>query len=502
MAIADIRRRLAELDEQIIKQNMVLRGLEQQRTAVQRELYATATYPVLTLPNEIIAEIFIQCLPVTDDLRDDPVCEMTEELQTNAPILLMGVCRTWRDIVLTTPMLWSTLHIRFNYLPYRLAENPGIIETFIDRWLGCAADCPLSIVFRVWRQWDNDWAECGPFPPSRMRAVIHRYAQRVYYLELDMTERDIRQLGLDSVAFPVLQRATLGYHQGPEPDPHPAQVFGNAPRFHDLHLLFHGTVTLANFSFPCLQLTKFVGEINNMDLFTLAPNLAEVTCYFEDISPPAFMITHLRLGSITLVESWAEVSPDDIFQYITLPSLRSIDVSRVEPTAYASLEPFLKRSTPSLTTLSIEATDSDSGFAEWLGCVVCVGETLENLELVSPSARALSSIFNWRPAYTKKPISSLPNLRTLTLLNPPGNLEYLDLVNFLYRRSGKLRSFRLLWDTSPFMDMEVLAEPGVTRRYESITSHLAQIANAGTDIYIGTVHTNYAQIDRTGTATE
>ncbi|KAJ6561438.1 hypothetical protein DFH09DRAFT_864274, partial [Mycena vulgaris] len=67
--------------------------------------------PVLTLPSEITAEIFLQCLPDTDVLGEDPVCEMAEELESNAPVLLMGVCRAWRDIALATPMLWSTLHV-------------------------------------------------------------------------------------------------------------------------------------------------------------------------------------------------------------------------------------------------------------------------------------------------------------------------------------------------------------------------------------------------------
>ncbi|KAJ6561437.1 hypothetical protein DFH09DRAFT_1316018 [Mycena vulgaris] len=221
-----------------------------------------------------------------------------------------------------------------------------------------------------------------------------------------MSERDIRPLELDSAAFPMLQSATLGCPQGPEPDPHLAHVFGHAPRFRDLRLRFHGEVTLAKFSFPSLQLTKFEGEIHNMELFTLAPNLAE--------------------------------------------------------------------------TLSVGAADFQ--FSEWWATLLHLPPT--------PSA-----------SFRDETYFVSAHLRSLTLSNSSEALHYSDLVRFLYRKSGKLRSFQLLWASSPFFDMEAFAGPGVTRRSDTVTGHLARIANAGMDIYIGTAHTNYAQTDRGRTPT-
>ncbi|KIK66068.1 hypothetical protein GYMLUDRAFT_158537, partial [Collybiopsis luxurians FD-317 M1] len=59
--------------------------------------------PVRQLPAEILAEIFVQCLP------DFGVRDLSE-----APLVLTRICRDWRRIAFDTPRLWQSLHI---YLP-------------------------------------------------------------------------------------------------------------------------------------------------------------------------------------------------------------------------------------------------------------------------------------------------------------------------------------------------------------------------------------------------
>ncbi|KAJ7682180.1 hypothetical protein DFH06DRAFT_971243, partial [Mycena polygramma] len=92
-----LRRQLVQLDTQIVEQKRILGGLEQIRSDVERELHDTATFPVMTLPAEIIAEICFHCLPDNDWWY--PFHSVT------------GVCRAWRDIAFATPRLWSTLDV-------------------------------------------------------------------------------------------------------------------------------------------------------------------------------------------------------------------------------------------------------------------------------------------------------------------------------------------------------------------------------------------------------
>ncbi|KAF8214055.1 hypothetical protein K438DRAFT_1563557, partial [Mycena galopus ATCC 62051] len=55
-------------------------------------------YPVLSLPPEITSEIFIRCLPSDRKLGAVKVDE--------APLLIMHICRAWRQIAISLPALW------------------------------------------------------------------------------------------------------------------------------------------------------------------------------------------------------------------------------------------------------------------------------------------------------------------------------------------------------------------------------------------------------------
>ncbi|KAJ7862590.1 hypothetical protein B0H14DRAFT_2257448, partial [Mycena olivaceomarginata] len=96
-------KRLVKLNTQIGVHRRALHVLENARTALERTLHDTATFPVLDLPVEIAAKIFVHCLPPFTNLgwyRPRSVYKNT------APLFLTSVCCTWRDIALTTLVLW------------------------------------------------------------------------------------------------------------------------------------------------------------------------------------------------------------------------------------------------------------------------------------------------------------------------------------------------------------------------------------------------------------
>ncbi|KAF8213977.1 hypothetical protein K438DRAFT_2148861, partial [Mycena galopus ATCC 62051] len=113
-------------------------------------------------------------------------------------MVLSAVCREWRDIALTTPLLWSKLELRFDEIGTSFDAESGFLEGTINRWLTRAGNCPLSL--------DFDLSGLGgePFPLGRLREILHRWAHRVQYLWLDIGAADIRPLRLDSAPFPLL----------------------------------------------------------------------------------------------------------------------------------------------------------------------------------------------------------------------------------------------------------------------------------------------------------
>ncbi|KAF8208301.1 hypothetical protein K438DRAFT_1755001 [Mycena galopus ATCC 62051] len=69
---------------------------------------------------------------------------------TEAPVILGRICSSWRTISLSTPRLWSRLHIVEPTCPY--SANPALYEAKVaqrlevaNAWLRRSGTCPLSI---------------------------------------------------------------------------------------------------------------------------------------------------------------------------------------------------------------------------------------------------------------------------------------------------------------------------------------------------------------------
>ncbi|KAJ7885080.1 hypothetical protein B0H14DRAFT_2217607, partial [Mycena olivaceomarginata] len=83
-------------------------------------------YPVLTLPNEIVSEIFVHSLPVYPS--PPPISGLL------SPTRLSHICRRWRQVALTTPRLWRAISLPDSYSVDRLKV-----------WLDLSGRLPLSI---------------------------------------------------------------------------------------------------------------------------------------------------------------------------------------------------------------------------------------------------------------------------------------------------------------------------------------------------------------------
>ncbi|KAJ7200849.1 hypothetical protein GGX14DRAFT_371966, partial [Mycena pura] len=97
---AQLRASLEEVQTAILRAGLRQQALLSELHRKQQELeqrLALVVYPVLTLPDEIISRIFVDCLP-----SHGRVCPS----QRTAPLLLAQICRLWRDIALETCELW------------------------------------------------------------------------------------------------------------------------------------------------------------------------------------------------------------------------------------------------------------------------------------------------------------------------------------------------------------------------------------------------------------
>ncbi|KAF7343919.1 F-box domain-containing protein [Mycena venus] len=130
------RTRLSDIEVQILDLERSLSALRAEKEVV-RERLDSYRYPVLTLPNEIVSEIFVQFLPLYPD--PPPFCG------DGSPTTLTHICHKWREVALATPLLWRALA----FSPYDTisVERQRYIS---EIWLKRSYSCPLSIIIDNW----------------------------------------------------------------------------------------------------------------------------------------------------------------------------------------------------------------------------------------------------------------------------------------------------------------------------------------------------------------
>ncbi|KAJ7616759.1 hypothetical protein DFH06DRAFT_1364834 [Mycena polygramma] len=126
------RARLSYLEAQIILLEMSLSALRSEKMEVQERL-DSYKYPVLTLPSEMVSEIFVAFLP------EYPRCPPLRGALS--PTLLTQICREWREIALATPSLWRAIRL---FLPDRDRKASTRQFEMSDVWLARSRCSPLS----------------------------------------------------------------------------------------------------------------------------------------------------------------------------------------------------------------------------------------------------------------------------------------------------------------------------------------------------------------------
>ncbi|KAF8214083.1 hypothetical protein K438DRAFT_996183 [Mycena galopus ATCC 62051] len=232
---AELRAHLAEIDEEIIQQGQVLRQLHASRLLVQSQLDSILVYPVLTLPVEITAEIFLHCLP-------DKNAKVS---LIHAPFVLLKVCTRWRDIALSTPRLWATLDV--NVVSLRRGLCPGAPSSSCE-WTRLA----FGWLFRA-RKSGIPWSVTLRHP-SELHGDSHKFQPDLDFLRdigLQLESLEVYGLAQEEEgawdpyesrnftpgSFPLLKCLTIG-PAPPERDLHNHWLafFNDAPQLRQLNL--------------------------------------------------------------------------------------------------------------------------------------------------------------------------------------------------------------------------------------------------------------------------
>ncbi|KAJ6481847.1 hypothetical protein C8R45DRAFT_313381 [Mycena sanguinolenta] len=103
--VAEITTCVAQMQAQVRDLKRSITELRAEQDIAQQRIDSFKYYPVLTLPNEIISEIFLHFLPAYPAYP--PL------FGTPSPTSLTQICRKWRGLALATPGLWRAIEFRW-----------------------------------------------------------------------------------------------------------------------------------------------------------------------------------------------------------------------------------------------------------------------------------------------------------------------------------------------------------------------------------------------------
>ncbi|KAJ7029336.1 hypothetical protein C8F04DRAFT_1043331 [Mycena alexandri] len=264
----------------------------------------------LQFPPEIIAEIFFRCLPA----------EFTVPDPGTAPLVLCRICRQYREIALSTPVLWSSLWLDFR----RIARSKAYLELH-RTWLARAGNTPLSLSFR-------DHASQRLDSSDAIKSLI------LTIVELSGQWRNIEiQLfvrhGITALLFPIkgtLPRLEKLIIVGAQKLDNPISI-ADAPNLRCVSVRYHPELRL-----PWHQLTTFrcdagLDASSALKLIRDSPNLLDAALFSYNIgtTPLALSLAtsrHAHLECLTLAGFPGVQKDFTIFKYLEAPSLKTLRV--------------------------------------------------------------------------------------------------------------------------------------------------------------------------------
>lgn len=139
---------LVRLDAEIARLQNIIGELSLKRNQLHTDIvrHGNLIAPLRRIPEELLQEIFLRCLPV--DHNAVMSCH-------EAPLLLGRVCSQWRSVSISTPRLWSGIHIVVttgapsptpwpNQSPHEADPKFDVVEA-VGVWLSRSGGLPLSI---------------------------------------------------------------------------------------------------------------------------------------------------------------------------------------------------------------------------------------------------------------------------------------------------------------------------------------------------------------------
>ncbi|KAF8156195.1 hypothetical protein K438DRAFT_1862417 [Mycena galopus ATCC 62051] len=273
-------------------------------------------YPVLSLPTEIMGEIFMKFLPSYP--------ERPPHVGIFSPLMLCQICGPWRRIALSTPSLWRAVSIELHD-----RENQWKLE-LLETWLSRSGACLLSIHLHYHL---NQLGPGGHTTYPSLSQFLHTVVRRCERWEHMDCIMPFEHLHIIQGGMPQLRDLKLGPSDLPDDDnPTKLELFDRAPRLTDVVLA--DCFVPACMRLPWSQLTCLEGLcLFEHEFAAILSDATELTCCTvtlcgpsEPVPMPMIPIHSLLRVLVIYVTNPSNVILAGILDSLTLPALRTLEV--------------------------------------------------------------------------------------------------------------------------------------------------------------------------------
>ncbi|KAJ7592873.1 hypothetical protein C8J56DRAFT_1127435 [Mycena floridula] len=289
--------------------------LEREKLQSNVVAYKAVLAPIRLLPEDMLREIFVSCLPSN---------KPANIAITDAPLLLGRICRSWRELALSTPELWASIHVHFLH-PFDTIRVQRLCDE-ARAWIarsGTSANEFLDSLTKLSKRWHS----IDIVAPPEWRSSL-----------ISLSKGDVPRL--DRFSYSVT---------GMERDAQAAQAFWQSLRLlegqslHDVSLqniwVRNPVAVASNINFEQLTRLDFDGSqfttMNAADILRRCPNLIACRMSISDSYPingpsnfQPLTLAHLTSFAIDLAfgfpyETSTEAVLDGFFSSLDLPQLIS-----------------------------------------------------------------------------------------------------------------------------------------------------------------------------------
>ncbi|KAF7306248.1 F-box domain-containing protein [Mycena indigotica] len=358
-----LRRRLEEIDAQTSSLYAKIATLAAERSQAVEQL-KRVTYPILTLPPELTAKIFLHYHERPIDLS---------EPKLPGPFVLASVCRQWRGIALRLPGLWK-----------RLTTSPADSDSDSDSESEASATVPKTTLERRFRLCESSMRHVGKHvgleiecrgPESLLPALL---AMSDQWEKMDVCEEALLDAALHSggARHSLARLRRLAYRTlDSDPDGRllnddfdasvtfsPLLILENAPSLEHVELVGMNSTIL---SLPWAQLRSltlsYVGVNTVACLFILrkAPLLENLTLLELEGYAPLNDATKLQLDHLRSLTVVAQTNSDHrantvaLLSLLVVPALTQLSVEILYADIVLAIRELLIRSAPRLENFKL-----------------------------------------------------------------------------------------------------------------------------------------------------